>query len=111
GIQVSLFIDPQKRQIDASRKIVEMIELHTGRYANAPLEKRTKFLDELAEITHYAKRLDLVVNAGHGLDYDNVIPVASIEGIEELNIGYSIICQSVLTGLGNAVKRMKELIS
>ena len=111
GIEVSLFIDPQRRQIEAARKIAGMIELHTGRYANAGLENRNKYLDELIDAVHYAKDLGLVVNAGHGLDYDNVEPVARIEGIEELNIGYSIICQAVFTGLGRAVKRMKELIS
>ncbi|MCM8770645.1 MAG: pyridoxine 5'-phosphate synthase [Candidatus Omnitrophica bacterium] len=111
GIVVSLFIDPKKKQIDAARKIVDMIELHTGRYADARLAQRGKYLDELTKAVHYAKDLGLVVNAGHGLDYDNVEPVARIEGIEELNIGYSIICQAIFIGLGRAVKRMKDLIS
>ncbi|MDD5237253.1 MAG: pyridoxine 5'-phosphate synthase, partial [Candidatus Omnitrophica bacterium] len=111
GIEVSLFIDPQRKQIEAASKLVGMIELHTGRYANASLASRNKYLDELVDAVHYAKDLGLIVNAGHGLDYDNVVPVATIEGIEELNIGYSIICQSVFTGLGRAVKKMKELVS
>lgn len=111
GVTVSLFIDPVKKQIEAASKMVEMIELHTGRFANASPAQWQRSLDEIVEAVRFAKGLDLTVNAGHGLDYDNVEQVARIDGIEELNIGYSIVCQSVFTGIGAAVKRMKALIT
>lgn len=110
GIVASLFIDPVKRQIDAASRLVSMVELHTGRYANAHSAFQQKYLNELSDAAHYAKDKGLIVNAGHGLDYENVLPVAAIEGVEELNIGYSIICQAIFVGLGRAVKRMKALI-
>lgn len=112
GIEVSLFIDPDKAQINASKKVgVGIIELHTGRYADAKNEKeQDKYFKELRIATHYAKTKGLIVNAGHGLNYYNVAPVAKIKDIEELNIGYSIICRAVLVGLERAVKEMKMLI-
>jgi len=112
GIEVSLFIDPDKAQINASKKVgVGMIELHTGRYADAKNEnEEDKYFKELQIATHYAKTKGLIVNAGHGLNYYNVAPVAKIKDIEELNIGYSIICRAVLVGLERAVKEMKVLI-
>jgi pyridoxine 5-phosphate synthase len=112
GIEVSLFIDPDKKQIDATEKLkVRMIELHTGRYADAKNKKeQDKYFKELEIVTRYAKNKDLVVNAGHGLNYYNVSRVAKIKGIEELNIGYSIVCRAVLVGLARAVKEMKMLI-
>lgn len=112
NIVVSLFIDPVKSQIDASSKLgVEMIELHTGRYAEAktPSAKRLR-LAELERATSYAHKKGLIVNAGHGLDYYNVKSVAMIPHIEELNIGYSIVCRAVLVGLERAVREMKALI-
>ncbi len=112
GIAVSLFIDPDKSQIDASKKVgAGMIELHTGRYAEARSEKeQDKYFKELQIATHYAKSEGLHVFAGHGLNYYNVTRVARIEAIEELNIGYSIVCRAVLVGLERAVKEMKMLI-
>ena len=112
GIEVSLFIDPDKKQIDAAKKVgVGMIELHTGRYADAKEEKtQDRYFKELEIATNYAKSKGLQVNAGHGLDYYNVSRVARIKGIEELNIGYSIVCRAVLVGLDEAVRQMKALI-
>jgi len=112
GIEVSLFIDPDKRQIETAKKIpVKMIELHTGRYAEAEDKKlKEKYLTELKKAVRYAKDLGLIVNAGHGLDYYNVKEVAKIKGIEELNIGYSIVCRAVIVGLAQAVREMKALI-
>jgi len=111
-IAVSLFIDPDKRQIDAAKKVgVKMIELHTGRFADAKNKKdQDKYFRELEIAVKYALGRGLVVNAGHGLDYYNVSRVARIRQIEELNIGYSIICRSVLVGLERAVKEMRALI-
>lgn len=112
GIIISLFIDPDKRQIDAAHKLgVKMIELHTGRYADAKTKKeQDKYFKELKEAVDYAKAKGLIVNAGHGLNYYNVSRIAKIKGIEELNIGYSIVCRAVLVGLARAVREMKRLV-
>ena len=113
SIPVSFFIDPDKKQIDAAIKMgVKLIELHTGRYANAKdSNEQDKFLDEIKDAVYYANRKGMKVFAGHGLNYNNVVRVAKIKGIEELNIGYSIICRAVLVGLERAVREMKALIS
>ncbi len=112
GIDVALFIDPEKRQIEASVEAgADAVELHTGEYANAETEeKRDKELKRLKEASGYAKEKGLKVFAGHGLTYTNVQPVASIPEIEELNIGHSIIANSVFLGLDEAVRKMKKLI-
>lgn len=109
GIPVSWFIDPDPAQIEAAAKTkAQFIELHTGRYAEAKDEAtRLKELKLLQEGTKMARDLGLRVNAGHGLTYWNVYPVACIEGIEELNIGHSIISRAVLVGLERAVREMK----
>jgi len=112
GIAVSLFIDPEKKQIEASQKTgAGIIELHTGRYAEAKTAKeKARCLREVKEAVSFARGKGLIVNAGHGLDYDNVRAIARIPGIEELNIGYSIICHALFVGLGQAVREMKALI-
>jgi pyridoxine 5-phosphate synthase len=112
GILVSLFIEPNKYQIQACRDIgVEMVEFHTGVYANSKRPKESKIqLAKLRDAAAYAHELGLIVNAGHGLDYVNVCPVARMDYMEELNIGYSIICYSLFVGLEKAVCQMKELI-
>jgi pyridoxine 5-phosphate synthase len=111
GILVSLFIDPVKKQIKAARDIeVPYIEIHTGQYANAKnTVNRRRELKRIKEAALYADELGLGVNAGHGLDYDNVGPIVQIPVIEELNIGFSIIAESVFIGLGEAVRKMKRL--
>ncbi|MDD4879744.1 MAG: pyridoxine 5'-phosphate synthase, partial [Candidatus Omnitrophica bacterium] len=112
GIAVSLFIDPVQKQIKAARGTgCGFIELHTGEYSNAKddHEKRVQ-LRKLTEAAGYALSIGLRVNAGHGLNYNNVRDVARIKGIEELNIGHSIISRAVLTGLDRAVKEMLALI-
>lgn len=112
GICPSLFIDPDKRQIDASKRSgVEQVELHTGRYAEARCQKDSdKYYKQLELAADYAKRQGLKVFAGHGLNYYNVGKIAKIQAIEELNIGYSIICRAVFIGLEQAIKEMKALI-
>ncbi|WP_293445563.1 pyridoxine 5'-phosphate synthase [Persephonella sp.] len=112
GIDVALFIDPEKNQIEASLEAgADAVELHTGEYANADTEeKRNKELERLKEASKYAKEKGLKVFAGHGLTYTNVQPVASIPEIEELNIGHSIIANSVFWGLDEAVRKMKRLM-
>ncbi len=112
GIEVSLFIDPDREQIAAaSRTGAGMIELHTGNYALAGSPKDIKSeLERLKEAAAFALDLGMTVNAGHGLTYQNVAEVARIHGIEELNIGHSIISRAILVGLDRAVREMKELI-
>ncbi len=111
-IDVSLFIDPDEKQIKAAKEVgVSFIELHTGRYADAQTDVfRKRSLCELEEAVKVAVNCGLHVFAGHGLDYENVLPVARMHGIEELNIGYSIICRSIMVGLDRAVREMKALI-
>ncbi|MDP2939090.1 MAG: pyridoxine 5'-phosphate synthase [Candidatus Omnitrophota bacterium] len=112
GIAVSIFIDPDKEQIEKAKELnADFIELHTGSYSHSKNEEEFKErLNELAEATQLALKIGLRVNAGHGLNYQNVCPIAQIKGIEELNIGHSIISRSVFVGLKQAVVEMKELI-
>jgi len=112
GIEVSLFIDPIKTQIQKSHELgVATIELHTGAYANAKNPKtRMRALDTLKAAAAYTRSLGLQVNAGHGLNYENAQSVAEIEGIEELNIGHAIISRAVFVGLERAVREMAGLI-
>jgi len=112
GIKVSLFIEPDFNQIEKSKETgADFIEIHTGKYADAKTEEEIYHqLDRIIKGTEFAMSTGLRVNAGHGLDYKNVIPICKIKGIEELNIGYSIICMSVFTGLENAVKEMIKII-
>ncbi len=112
GVSVSLFIDPDKKQMDAAKKLrIKMVELHTGRYADARNKKEeAKYFKELETAVKYARGKGLHVYAGHGLNYYNVSRVAKISGIEELNIGYSIVCRAVLVGLERAVREMKALM-
>ncbi|MBE9158135.1 pyridoxine 5'-phosphate synthase [Nodosilinea sp. LEGE 06152] len=111
-IPVSLFIDAAADQIEASAQVgAQFIELHTGPYAEAETERdRDQELSILAQGTAQAIALGLRVNAGHGLTYWNTAPVARIPGMEELNIGHSIISRAVLVGLERAVREMKALI-
>ena len=112
GIQVSLFINPSRAQTDASvRTGATIIEYHTGEYANAAnAAARRRELAVLKKVTAYALSRGFEVNAGHGLNYVNVKPVARIPGMHELNIGHSIISRSVFVGVGRAVREMKALI-
>jgi len=112
GIRVSLFIDPEEKQIDAARRIgAPVIELHTGKYADADsVPAREHELERLRTATAHAHALGLQVNAGHGLHYHNVQPVVAIPHLAELNIGHAIIAESVFIGLDAAVRRMKALL-
>ena len=111
-IITSIFVDPEIDQIKASKKSgAEFIEIHTGKYCDAKKEgKQLKELNKIKKVVKEALKLGLRVNAGHGLNYKNVVPIARIEGIEELNIGHSIIGRAVLVGLERAVREMIELI-
>jgi pyridoxine 5-phosphate synthase len=111
NILVSLFIDPDLAQIKAAKRLgATHIELHTGYYANAKGQASIDELERLRDATMFARKFELRVNAGHGLHYNNVGPVAKIDGIEELNIGHSIISRAVLVGMERAVSDMLALI-
>jgi pyridoxine 5-phosphate synthase len=111
GIRVSLFIDPDPDQIEAARRVgAPVIELHTGAYAEATGEARAKEFERLRAGAQLGASLGLTVNAGHGLHYHNVAPVAAIGQIVELNIGHAIIARAVFDGLGAAVRDMKNLM-
>ncbi|WP_288477464.1 pyridoxine 5'-phosphate synthase [uncultured Pseudomonas sp.] len=110
--EVSLFIDPDLQQIQAAKDSgAPVIELHTGRYAEAETqEAQAHELQRLARAVEFATGLGLVVNAGHGLHYHNVQPIAALPGINELNIGHAIVAQAVFVGFKQAVRDMAELI-
>jgi pyridoxine 5-phosphate synthase len=113
GIEVSVFIDPEVDQIKACHRLgIHVIEINTGQYARnwnnsyAILE-----LEKIKKAIVYARKLEFKILAGHGLTYQNVLPIARMREIEELNIGHSIISNSTFMGLGEAVGRMKELLT
>jgi pyridoxine 5-phosphate synthase len=113
GVRVSLFIDADMAQLDAAREAgAPVIEIHTGHYANAnSVDAKGIELEKIKQAVAYGEELGLQVNAGHGLDYNNVHEIAAVAGIRELNIGHSIISRAVFTGLHAAVAEMKKLIT
>lgn len=111
GIRVSLFIDPDAAQIEAAQRAgAPVIELHTGTYASADGAARAREFERLRSAAKLAGSLGLIVNAGHGLNYHNVEPIAAIPQISELNIGHAIIARSIFDGLPKAVREMKDLM-
>lgn len=112
GIRVSMFIDPDEAQIEATlRTGAEVIELHTGTYADATSDAvRDEELVRITNASRYAHEAGLIVNAGHGLNTRNVAPIARIPEIHELNIGHSLITDAVFAGLPQAVRTMKQLM-
>tara|TARA_B100000945_G_scaffold263030_1_gene221730 strand:+ start:268 stop:984 length:717 start_codon:yes stop_codon:yes gene_type:complete len=112
NIEVSAFIDPIIDQINYSKEIgFNYIELHTGKYADLKGKEQNKELQKIIESTYQANDLGLVVNAGHGLNYQNVKKISSINNINELNIGHSIVSRALAVGLEKSVREMKSLIS
>jgi pyridoxine 5-phosphate synthase len=111
GITVSLFVDPDEKQIAASKKTgADWVEIHTGTYANAKSEKdRHREFAKIAEAVKLAASLGLRIGAGHGLNYVNVGSIARIPEVSELNIGHSIISRAALVGMDLAVREMKQL--
>jgi pyridoxine 5-phosphate synthase len=112
GIVVSAFIDPDVRQLQAASAAgVPVVELHTGRYCNADgAAPRAAALGDLRMATAAGRELGLVIHAGHGLDYKNVGRIATLPGVEELNIGHAIVARAVLVGFERAVREMREAI-
>ncbi|HEY5643490.1 MAG TPA: pyridoxine 5'-phosphate synthase [Woeseiaceae bacterium] len=111
GIRVSLFIDPDIAQLDAALEVgAPVVELHTGKYADTEGPEQGAELERIIAAAHYGHELGLIINAGHGLHYQNVTPIARIGEIVELNIGHSIIARAVFDGLADAVSEMKRLM-
>lgn len=112
GIRVSLFIDPDPRQLDAAVTVgAPVVELHTGAYADAASGEQDAELQRIVEAAAYGQRIGLTVHAGHGLHYENVKPVAEIPEIVELNIGHAIIARAIFDGFTSAVRDMKRLMT
>ena len=112
NIEVSAFVDPLNEQIKSSKEIgFNFVELHTGKYADSKGHQQYIELQKIIESSYYAIDLGLSVNAGHGLNYQNVEKIASINNINELNIGHSIVARALAVGLEKAVREMKTLIS
>ena len=112
GVRVSLFIAPEIGQIDKAIEMkVPIIELHTGNYADFKGEEKDKELIKIQHATQYARKAGILVNAGHGLHYENVQKIAKINGIHELNIGHAIVAKALFVGWENAVIEMKEIIN
>ena len=109
GIRVSLFIEPDPQQIEAARQLgVEMVELHTGAFANAEGKQSRTEVERLIVAAEHASALGIQVNAGHGINYENIRQILTIPHLTELNIGHSIVSRAVFTGLESAVAAMLE---
>ena len=111
GIRVSLFIEPDPRQIEAAMRLkAPVVEFHTGRYAHVEGEDRAAELRRIADAAALAWKNGIEPHAGHGLTYDNVVPIAAIPQLAELNIGHYLIGEAIFTGLEDAVRRMRDLM-
>jgi pyridoxine 5-phosphate synthase len=112
GIRVSMFIEPDRKQIDASRALgAPVVELHTGAYANATGEARTKLLTHIHNAAEFGADIGLEIHAGHGLTYDNVKAIAAISHIRELNIGHFLIGEAIFAGLTESIRKMRALMN
>ena len=110
-IRVSMFIEPDRRQLDASKALgAPVVELHTGAYANAAGAEREEHLNKIREAAAYGDSIGLEVHAGHGLTYENVKPIAAIPHIRELNIGHFLIGEAVFVGLEASIGKMRALM-
>ena len=111
GIRVSLFIEPDPRQIEAAMRLkAPVVEFHTGRYAHVESEERATELRRIADAAALAWKNGIEPHAGHGLTYDNVVPIAAIPQLAELNIGHYLIGEAIFTGLEHAIQRMRGLM-
>ena len=111
GIRVSMFIEPDRKQLDASRELgAPVVELHTGAYANAKAAEQEKLLKHIRNAAEFGADLGLEIHAGHGLTYENVAPIAAISHIRELNIGHFLIGEAIFSGLTDSVQKMRRLM-
>ena len=112
GLRISLFIEPDLRQIETALKLeVPVIELHTGTYSELRADDKENELKRIQRAVDYANELGIECHAGHGLNYENVGPIASIKKITELNIGHFLIGEAIFTGLTNAIDKMKSIMA
>jgi pyridoxine 5-phosphate synthase len=112
GIRVSLFIDPEEKQIQAAKDVgATVVELHTGRYADLADNQQNQELERIRKAAQFGKSIGLRVNAGHGLNEGNVMPVAAIAELSELNIGHAIVAEALFKGWQNAITDMKALMA
>ena len=112
GIRVSMFIEPDRKQVDASRALgAPVVELHTGAYANASGEARAKLLKHIHNAAEFGADIGLEIHAGHGLTFDNVTAIAAIPHVRELNIGHFLIGEAIFTGLTESIQKMRALIN
>ena len=111
GIRISMFIEPDRKQLDASRELgAPVVELHTGAYANASGDARNKLLKHIHNAAEFGADMGLEIHAGHGLTFENVAPVAAISHIRELNIGHFLIGEAMFVGLTNSIQKMRRLM-
>jgi pyridoxine 5-phosphate synthase len=111
GILVSLFIDADLEQLDYTKKAgAEIVEFHTGKYCNSKGKKRTSELNKIKKACKYAEKLNIVCNAGHGLNYETITDIVKISNINELNIGHFIIGEAIFDGLENVIKKVLSLL-
>lgn len=111
GIRVSMFVEPDKRQLDASRAMgAPVVELHTGAYSNAAAGEQQRLLEKVREAAQYGASIGLEIHAGHGLTYENVKPIAAIPPIRELNIGHYLIGEAIFVGLEASIRKMRQLM-
>lgn len=111
GIRVSLFIEPSERQVEAALRLsAPVVEFHTGRYAHSGDAERVAELKRIADCAALAVKNGIEPHAGHGLTFDNVVPVAAIPQLAELNIGHFLIGEAIFTGLGESVRQMRALM-
>jgi pyridoxine 5-phosphate synthase len=109
GIRVSLFIEADRRQLDAAKRLgAPVVELHTGAYCEAEGARRAELLDKIRDGARHAAELGIECHAGHGLDYGNVGPIAAIPNVAELNIGHFLIGEAIFIGLDQAIRRMRQ---
>jgi pyridoxine 5-phosphate synthase len=112
GVRVTLFIDPERAQIEASREAcAHAVEIHTGAYCNALGIEREKQLRAIVEASKFAQSLGLEVHGGHGINYDNVLAIAQISEMTELNIGHSIVARAIIVGIEQATREMKDILN
>lgn len=111
GIRVSLFVEPEPRQLDAARRLgAPVVELHTGAYCDTQGEVRARHLDRIVAAAAHAEAIGLECHAGHGLSFETVAPVAAIPTLVELNIGHFLVGEAIFVGLGAAIRRMRALM-
>jgi len=111
-IRVSMFIEPDRRQLDASKSLgAPVVELHTGAYANATGTERERLLEKIRQAATYGQSIGLEIHAGHGLTYENVKPIAAIREIKELNIGHFLMGEAMFIGLEASIREMRKLMN